>query len=101
MSSMNRNDITLAVDVDGNMYIAQGNPALEALDNAVGTDYDCEINLYYSQVSHRCAALTPDGWRVLYPFKAQREGYRWTRFANWPLQDSRCVGTPCHQERAL
>jgi hypothetical protein len=85
--SIQRNDITVAVTPDGRMWIAQGNPALDALsDDAHG-----ERGLFFSQVVHRCAALTPDGWRIMTPTQAKEAGYKYTSF---PRRFGRACGSP-------
>ena len=51
--SMRRNDITIAIDREGNVWAAQGGPAIDRLD-----DHDIatvEDGLYYSQLPHRAA----------------------------------------------
>ena len=35
---------------------------------------DCE-HVYGSQIRHRVAALTPDGWRIMTPSDAKKMGY--------------------------
>jgi hypothetical protein len=53
---MNRNDITVAVTQNGEMYIAQGNPAYEKLGDISGCVlHQRESYLYYSQLRYRVA----------------------------------------------
>ena len=92
-----RNDITVAVTPDGDMYIAQGQPAYDAMDRLLGSDFECSEDLYYSQVYHRCAALTPDGWAVCTPSEAKRNGWRWVRY---PARFGTATGTPVHVGQA-
>lgn len=95
--TIQRNDITVAVETnDGHMYVAQGNPAWEVLKGFSGS-YDCDFDLYHSQVYHRCAALTPDGWRIMTPTEAKREGYEWARF---PARAPHCTGKPAYLGKA-
>lgn len=95
--TIQRNDITLAVEInDGHMYVAQGNPAWKALNEFSGS-YDFDSDLYHSQVYHRCAALTPDGWRIMIPSAAERQGYKWARF---PARIPRCTGKPTYLGKA-
>jgi len=87
----NRHDIMVAVDSKGTMYIAQGEPSAQALDDMIGTDYYCEALLYHSQVAHRCAARTPGGWKIMTPTEARRDGFEFTEF---PRRFAKATGTP-------
>jgi hypothetical protein len=51
---MNRNDITVAVTKNGEMYIAQGNPAYDKLVNDHWLE-SADFCLYYSQLRYRVA----------------------------------------------
>jgi hypothetical protein len=66
--TMHRNDITIAVDTDGNVWAAQGGPSIEYLgekDLAA-----VEHGLYYSQLPHRAAWRDGDELVIGLPSRA-------------------------------
>ena len=57
---MNRADFHIAITSDGRVYVAQGNPALAALDDLTDEPLaDYEGGLYHSQMAHRVAVEHP------------------------------------------
>lgn len=85
--TIQRNDIAVAVTPNGTMMIAQGNPSQDALPDNVQVEY----GLFHSQVAHRCAAMAPDGWRIMTPTEARAAGYQYTTF---PRRFARACGNP-------
>jgi hypothetical protein len=87
--SYTRNDITIAVSTDGIMYIAQGTPAQEALED-MAID-DAEGGLFYSQINHRCAYHDGEQYRVGTPTKAKALGHSYEPYGRFT---ARAVGSP-------
>jgi len=79
MGDYRRNDIAVAVENDGSVWIAQGGPALSAMmENDID---DSEDDLFYSQIHHRCAWRDDDGLHVGTPTEARKAGAAFVRFA--------------------
>ena len=79
---INRNDIMIAVTLDGEMYIAQGGPACDDLRGRNDLS-DCEGGLFYSQLAHRCAWFEVGSYCVGTPTEAN--GHEFARFGRVTL----------------
>jgi hypothetical protein len=55
----NRDDVTIAIDRDGRVWVAQGGPAYRGL--AKMDLADIETRLYFSQLKHRAAVRAASG----------------------------------------
>lgn len=56
---INRNDIVVGILANGDLYVAQGNPAIEELMNM--NPVDTTERIYYSQLYYRVGYRTADG----------------------------------------
>jgi hypothetical protein len=85
---MNRNDIAIAIDSSGSVWVAQGNPADSKLSDVV----DYEGGLYFSQMTHRVAVRRADGsTEITTPSRASCDDLA---AVNCDIRGWSCTGTP-------
>ena len=77
MSYGNRNDITVAICANGTMLVAQGsgqNRISSEAESMHTTIQDYETHLWFSQLKHRTAVKTKNGYRIVKPSEIYERG---------------------------
>jgi len=96
---MNRNDFAIIIDANLDVWVAQGNPAYEKLEEVAATPFVAEESgLFYSQMRHRVAmrhdSFPNEGAVIAYPSSVGRRKNE-TVVDCFPRR-RRCTGTPWH-----